>query len=186
MTSQRITLAVAAVMLSLVLSGSAQANPLLSGYGGPGEGSQVVLGAALVGGPPSSGGRSEGPSGTPGGPGAAAVGSAGAGGSSTSGSVPRGRGSRRSSRSGSADRSSTVSRARGISRPLASGNARDAYGSSVANPKFGVSEGGLLIMLLALLGIAVTGLVTRRFVRLRAASAGVVAKGVSGTARPRS
>jgi hypothetical protein len=45
--------AVTAVLLAPV---SAHANPLLSGYGGPGQGSQVLLGSALIKGPGGGGG----------------------------------------------------------------------------------------------------------------------------------
>jgi hypothetical protein len=39
------------VGLSLGAPTAAQASPLLSGYGGPGEGNQVILGSTLIGGP---------------------------------------------------------------------------------------------------------------------------------------
>lgn len=42
-------------------SASAVANPLLSGYGGPGAGAQTILGASLLGGPEAGGGSSPGP-----------------------------------------------------------------------------------------------------------------------------
>jgi hypothetical protein len=44
--------------LSLAIPAGALASPLLSGYGGPGEGSQVILGSALVNGPRGGGGGS--------------------------------------------------------------------------------------------------------------------------------
>jgi hypothetical protein len=43
------------VAVALLVPSAAQANPLLSGYGGPGQGSQVILGSKLIG-PPSGGG----------------------------------------------------------------------------------------------------------------------------------
>jgi hypothetical protein len=39
---------------------SAQASPLLSGYGGPGQGNQAILGSALLNGPSSGGGNGSG------------------------------------------------------------------------------------------------------------------------------
>jgi hypothetical protein len=51
--------AVAAVALAL-LPAAAQAGSVLSGYGGPGEGSQAVLGSALIGGPRGGSGGSRG------------------------------------------------------------------------------------------------------------------------------
>jgi hypothetical protein len=56
---KRVFLALLAVMLAA--PAAAQAGSLLSGYGGPGDGSQAILGSALTGGGPSGG---EGGSGT--------------------------------------------------------------------------------------------------------------------------
>ncbi len=52
--------------LLAVIPAAASANSLLSGYGGPGQGSQVILGASLVNGP-RGGGGSQGGGGSPGG-----------------------------------------------------------------------------------------------------------------------
>jgi hypothetical protein len=75
------------LLLGLSATAPAGANPLLSGYGGPGQGNQAILGSALLG-TPGGGGAGGSPGGTPGigggstGTGAAAggprVGSAGA------------------------------------------------------------------------------------------------------------
>jgi hypothetical protein len=186
-TRQLTTIAAAVATLSLALVASADANPLLSGYGGPGEGSQAILGSALIGGPPSSGGPSEGPGG--GTPSSAATTLAGSGAAGTTAGSPRSSGVRHGSRSSDTvrGRSSHATAPGGtIGAPNASGYAADAYGSAVGRPAFGFSDRDLLIMLLAILGIAITALVTRRFARLRAVSGGVVAKGVPGTTRRRS
>ncbi len=53
-TITRVTLATLA--LAVAAPAGAQASSLLSGYGGPGTGSQAILGAALIGGGPSGGG----------------------------------------------------------------------------------------------------------------------------------
>jgi hypothetical protein len=45
---------------------SALASPLLSGYGGPGQGSQAILGSALLNGPRGGGGSGAGPEGASG------------------------------------------------------------------------------------------------------------------------
>jgi len=66
-----------AILALVVVPASAQAGSLLSGYGGPGEGSQAVLGSALTGGPRGGSGGSGGP----GGSGPAATSSTGGGGS---------------------------------------------------------------------------------------------------------
>jgi hypothetical protein len=42
--------------VSLATSGAALANPILSGYGGPGQGNQAILGSALLNGPAGGGG----------------------------------------------------------------------------------------------------------------------------------
>jgi hypothetical protein len=48
------------VALSAALASAAQASSLLSGYGGPGQGSQAILGSALLNGPPGGGGAGTG------------------------------------------------------------------------------------------------------------------------------
>jgi hypothetical protein len=70
MRSHRKTTPIAAVLtLALValVPSAADANPLLSGYGGPGQGDQAIIGAALVNGPgqggSSGGGGGEAPTG---------------------------------------------------------------------------------------------------------------------------
>lgn len=52
------------VLTILAAPSSALANSLLSGYGGPGEGNQAILGSALVGGAGGGGGSSSGSSGS--------------------------------------------------------------------------------------------------------------------------
>jgi hypothetical protein len=176
---QRIAFAVALVTLWVALAGVAQANPILSGYGGPGEGSQTILGATLIGGPPSSGGRSaEGQTDSTGA--AVPVGvSGGAVRSST-----KGGGSSRHAAGRPAHHPGSQATANQV--PGASGYASAAYRTSVARPVLGVSDEDLLIMLGALIGIAMTGLITRRFAQLRTASRELVSKGDTGTARPTS
>ncbi len=53
MTSHRTTLLtlVSLVVIAAAMPSSASASPLLSGYGGPGEGDQAILGSALLNGP---------------------------------------------------------------------------------------------------------------------------------------
>jgi hypothetical protein len=62
--------------LCLAAPVAAQANPILSGYGGPGQGNQAILGSALLNGPAGGGGGT-------GGGGLAGSGSSGENGSST-------------------------------------------------------------------------------------------------------
>jgi hypothetical protein len=59
MRSQRNTTSIVvlvALAFMALTSASAFANPLLSGYGGPGQGDQAILGAALLNGPSEGGG----------------------------------------------------------------------------------------------------------------------------------
>src|ERR1019366_9479043 len=59
MTRHRATTTATLVLaLTLTAPAVAGANSLLSGYGGPGEGNQAILGSALLGGPGSGGGGS--------------------------------------------------------------------------------------------------------------------------------
>jgi len=55
------TISTAALLLvfSVAVPAGALADPLLSGYGGPGQGSQAILGSTLLGGPTNGGGGSE-------------------------------------------------------------------------------------------------------------------------------
>jgi hypothetical protein len=144
------TLAVAAlVVLSAALPAAAYAgNPLLSGYGGPGQGSQAILGSALLNGPGSSGGGPSGSSGT----GAPSL-------------------EARSARGGNLAGSHAVKGRPGRQAP---GAAREPLtGSSGTYPAFersaatrpsglGLSGEDLLYILLVLAALACTALLTRR------------------------
>lgn len=82
-TITRVTFATLA--LAVAAPAGAQASSLLSGYGGPGTGSQAILGAALIGGGSSGGGSSGGGSGGGGGEGTSSTPGPLAGGSSNAG-----------------------------------------------------------------------------------------------------
>ena len=59
MKSHRTITYIGAILaVATALPGSAVASPLLSGYGGPGQGNQALLGSALVNGPRGGGGSS--------------------------------------------------------------------------------------------------------------------------------
>jgi hypothetical protein len=59
MKSHRIIIYIGVLLaVAVALPGSALASPLLSGYGGPGQGNQALLGSALVNGPKGGGGSS--------------------------------------------------------------------------------------------------------------------------------
>jgi hypothetical protein len=186
MTSHRtifLTLTLLAVLTAAAPS-CAFANSLLSGYGGPGEGSQAIIGSALVGGAGGGGGSSggsSGPSGSSSGDLAGAgprnsAGTAapktGAGTAAPSGSRGRGSGSEKRGAAGRAADRGAGSRGRsgeasgGVARayPVLSRDqaSRSAFGGS-AGP--GVSGEDLGYVLFALAALAVTGVVTRWLVR---------------------
>lgn len=157
MTGHRTILSILTLLaiLPAAIPSSAPANPLLSGYGGSGEGSQEILGSALLGGGAGGGGGTgSGPSGPTG--------------SSLTG-APVGQGSTTSTGSHGRERA-----AGGASRPRgkageASGAAAGAHAvSQTSQPAPGSSEtlglsgADLLYILLALGALACTGLFTRR------------------------
>lgn len=160
MTGHRTILSILTLLaiLPAAIPSSAPANPLLSGYGGSGEGSQEILGSALLGGGAGGGG------GTGGGP-------SGPTGSSLTG-APVGQGSTTSTGSRGRERA-----AGGASHPRgkageASAGAAGAYPSSSrsktsqpapgSSETLGLSGADLLYILLALGALACTGLFTRR------------------------
>jgi hypothetical protein len=141
---------------------AASAGSLLSGYGGPGEGSQAVLGSALLNGPPGGGGA------------AAGTGTAG----SSAGAVRHESSATASgSRSGGRVRSSTSGegqkQAKGGAKSTTTGAGGARFGrispsyasaSAVASQPLGVSGADLMYICLALGGVALTGVVTRQLV----------------------
>jgi hypothetical protein len=156
MTGHRTILSILTLLaiLAAVIPSPASANPLLSGYGGSGEGSQELLGSALLGGGAGGGG------GTGGGP-------SGPTESSLTG-APVSQGSTTSTGSHGRERG-----AGGASRPRgkavkASGAAAGAYPSeisqqaTVSSETLGLSGVDLLYILLALAALACMGLCTRR------------------------
>lgn len=159
------------------LPASASASPLLSGYGGPGQGTQAILGASLVNGP-GGGGGSPGGGGSHGGPtasapaGTAASTSAG----STAGQAPAGDSSAPGASSGSrasatghrtASRRGRAGAAAGVGEARASVLPAGAYPvseRSVAQPSgaLGLSTTGLVEALLVLCALAAMVVAMRR------------------------
>ena len=151
MTSQRtisLTLTLLAMLISTAPS-SAFANPLLSGYGGPGAGSQAILGSTLVGGAGGGGGSAGGTSG-------------GSPGSSPGGAAPTGSsGSRVRAGGRTADRGSAQ-----VARPSgkSSGGAARAYpvssaenasqSAAIASETLGISSDDVAYIFLALGALA--------------------------------
>jgi hypothetical protein len=135
--------------------------PLLSGYGGPGAGSQVIVGSGLIGG----GGASSGGSG--GGSGAGSPGIATSVGSSTSGTASRasaGAGSQgeRSSSHASARGSATHPGAAGATPPIP--NLQAGQAANASSPAW-FSGANLLALLLAAGVLVLLGLATVRLAR---------------------
>ena len=164
MTHHRKTIATAAATAILALSAAmpvaALGNPLLSGYGGPGLGSQAILGSALLNGPAGGGGGS-----APGSSGAAPASAE----SSTGGVTPgagAGVGLAAARSAGHASRTGgRAERAAGASAQ-ASGPSKlyPASERGVAEPAgtLGLSGQDLLLILLAIGALAVTAVLTAR------------------------
>ena len=159
---------------------SARANPLLSGYGGPGEGSQVLIGSALLNGPSGGGGGAGGStsSQTAGSPG----GAGGAGSSATGirGTISKGARGAANGRPGAGVR---PSRGPGAGAGgSTSGGAAQAYGATstreasrgggTESQTLGLAGDDLLYLLLALAVLVITGLLTRRLTHATATETG--------------
>jgi hypothetical protein len=166
MTSHRTissTLTLLAVLMT-VASATASANSLLSGYGGPGEGNQAILGSALLGGKGGGGSSGSTPS--------SSSGTAGVdtkAGSSATPTDSKGRGPAARGKDKRTAGRASGSQSRGEE---ASGNAARAYpvsapGNTSTGPSetLGLSGEDLGYVLLALVVLAFTGLATRRLAR---------------------
>lgn len=153
---------------------AADAGPLLSGYGGPGQGNQAILGSTLIG------GRGGGGSSGGGGQVAASSGVAGSGRESLAASAGGSAGSAAAlstsaspaRRSGSpASRSTT--RSGSASGSLAGELSARAYHglqrSAGTSPAFGLSGADIAYIVLAAAAVAFTGVLTRRMARTSAA-----------------
>jgi hypothetical protein len=171
MRSRRIiTPTIVLVALSAAMPVAASGSSLLSGYGGPGEGNQAILGSSLLngGGPKSGGGGPSGGGGST---------STGTGTSSTANTQTRVvRGGKvslaRPHGSGTHGRGKQGS----IPAPAPTGSGTLAYPASArgaaagGSETLGLSSQDLLYMLLALCGLILTGTVTRRMARANTAS----------------
>jgi hypothetical protein len=163
MRSNRTTTLIA-VLLALALAAcvpaAAGANPLLSGYGGPGQGDQAILGAALLNGPGEGGGNSGG-GGSESAPTSLEAPSK-ASSSATKSARPRSHHARAAHPKASPGAPGTTSAtpANGRGTPLLNTSAAGGSGGTL-----GLSGGDLLYILLALAGLAMTALLTRLLVR---------------------
>jgi hypothetical protein len=161
MIGRRLIITTAALLLVLIASSAALAgaNPLLSGYGGPGQGNQAILGSTFINGSSGGGGASGGSSGSVGGENTAPSGpragevaasrtSGGAHGTTRRGGGSVKRTGERSSRGSSAYRSSS-----GLAATQA---------SVAGSPTLGISGKALLFIILVMGALAVTAAFTAR------------------------
>jgi hypothetical protein len=172
MRGHRLTITAIAAFLTmpLVVPAAALAGPLLSGYGGPGQGNQAILGSGLVGGRggDGSGGHGSSPSaagsaGREGSVGSAAAdaGTGGANGAnSASGtSSAKGRHPQAAGSTPAAVRSRPGERPQGLARAAATSAAAGGGGA------LGLSSADVLYILLALGALVATGALTRALAR---------------------
>jgi hypothetical protein len=167
-----------ALLASLVAPLAAQAGPLLSGYGGPGEGSQAIVGVTLVNG--SSGGGGNAAGGTPSRPDAAAAfrrtessNRAGRTSSSRATTGAGGAGRAATNRSGARKGTSsggqaggvgaTVGASRAASRPGGSSSASEGVATPASESEtLGLTGRDFLYVLLVLGALVLVGVLTGR------------------------
>jgi hypothetical protein len=157
--------------LAVVIPGAAQASPILSGYGGPGQGNQAILGSALLNSPSGGGG------------GGSAGGGSGASGATGEIALPATTTSVGAARTshGSASKQSP---ARGQSSPVGSSPQRAAQARVDAASAYLAAERGhpagqsgalglggqdVLYIILALAALAMVAVFTRRLAQTAAA-----------------
>ncbi len=148
-----------AVAVPMAATAPADANPLLSGYGGPGQGEQAVLGATVLN-TPSGGGGGSSSSGGSAEPSAASLTVPGGATKATRAARP----SRRhhpSAGTGQAANARTPSPAAVPSGGLV----RDAAATSSSGGTLGLSAGDVVYLLLALAALALAGGLTRQLAR---------------------
>jgi hypothetical protein len=154
------------VLLTVTIS-SALASSLLSGYGGPGQGSQAILGSALLNGPRGGGGSGTGTVGAPGSSVSSSI-------ASTSVGAPAGGARVASPRSQARVHSGYRKQAAGAAGQASGGPSnpylvaeRSGTGqrADAASETLGLSGADLLYVLLALCVLALTAVLTKRLTR---------------------
>jgi hypothetical protein len=173
MRAQRLTRASGALVLLVMLASAiapagADANSLLSGYGGPGQGNQAILGSALVGGGAGGGSSSSGGGGSGGEASAGlasieakAGGSGSAEGGSSSGGAGRAGGGTTATGHHSSGRASA-----GSARPYQAPRGVSTSQARVASsPALGLTGADVAYILLALGVLILTAVMTRRLAR---------------------
>lgn len=166
------TIALLAVGILGLIPAAADAGSLLSGYGGPGQGNQAILGSALLNGPSgkggSGGGGSSGGGLVAGGSQTAGVGGGGAAGATRSAQASKGAAGRRSgsARSGRHLNGSTRQASAGGSQPyIGTYGPAASHASAGGSQPLGLSGAEEAYILLALVVLLLTGLLTRRLAR---------------------
>jgi hypothetical protein len=167
MTSHR-TISLIPTLLAVLIGAapsSAFANPLLSGYGGPGAGNQAILGSTLVGGSGGGGGSAGGTSG--GSPGASPSETIGPGAQSPqSNGAPTGSKGSRAAGQGAGSRGGSDQASGAAARAYPFASARNtSQATSGATETLGISGEDVAYIFLALGGLAFTGVLTRRLAR---------------------
>jgi hypothetical protein len=155
MTPHRTIIPIAALLvaLSAAAPSAATANPLLSGYGGPGQGNQAILGATLLNGPSSGGGSTGSPPAVQAGAGSATP----SGGLGSTARVP-GKRATGGTRGGDRGVAGQTSAGAAFVYPVSSEGGASAGDSET----LGLSGEDLLFILLVVGALAFTGVLTRR------------------------
>lgn len=161
MIGRRLIVSTAALLLVLIgpSAALAGANPLLSGYGGPGQGNQAILGSTFINGPSGGGGASGSGSGSVGGenaaPGSVSVAEGAAARTSS--------GANRATRSGGGSAKQTGKRSSRGSGAYSSSSGLAAPQASLAgSPTLGISGKALLFIILVMGALVVTAAFTAR------------------------
>jgi hypothetical protein len=146
------------VALSAVMAAPAQASSLLSGYGGPGQGSQAILGSSLING--GSGGSS-------GGGQASTAGTPGATGTGQASGAPGSAASKHAVRSGRAGRhaGARVGGASGNGAQVTPASSGALTREAGASQPLGLSSRYVVYILLGLVALIFIGVLTRRMAR---------------------
>jgi hypothetical protein len=155
-------------------SEAAFASSLLSGYGGPGQGNQAILGSALLNRPGGGSGGGGSPSSRSGSDEESGSLASGADSSTTSSEAAASSGARSSTKTGAARKTSATGAGRGsqASRSASLPSAAEVYAAAErghpapSTPAFGLSGAYLLLIVLALGVLALIGVLSRRLMRV--------------------
>ncbi|MGO9488301.1 MAG: hypothetical protein ACLQBB_04640 [Solirubrobacteraceae bacterium] len=171
MGSYRFSTTAALIALALpfaVPAAAGASSTLLSGYGGPGEGNQAILGSTLIGGAGGSagGGSSGGGQGGSGGPtGAGPQAAGGASSVGATGVAGAGGGASRSSGGRSGGAKASPQHASGVPSPAYRSGVLLATSQSAGSPALGLTGGDVVYIILGLGALVATAVITSRLAR---------------------